>query len=60
VGDVKQGRLLAAMQVLGHDAAFAAGGEVAFEVVLHRHVVAGEGDHAGTVMAVPFRERGCL
>ena len=46
-----------AVQMLGHHAAAAARGQVAGEVVLHRHGIAGERHHAGAVAAVPGVER---
>ena len=57
VRDIEQPGVRARMQVLGHDAALAARGEVAGQVVLHRHGVAGERHHAGAVAAVPGVER---
>ena len=48
----------AAVQVLRHHAAAAARRQVAGEVVLHRHGIAGEPDHAGTEAAVPGIQRG--
>ena len=57
VGDVEQRRLRAAVQVLGHHAAAAARGQVAGQVVLHRHGIAGEPDHARAQAAVPRVQR---
>ena len=55
--DVEQPRLRPGVQMLGHDAASAACGEVAGEIVLHRHGIAGERHHPGTMAAVPVVER---
>ena len=60
VRDVEQSGVVAAVQMFGHDAAFAARGEVAGEVILHRHGIAGERHHPGAVAAMPGVERGRL
>jgi hypothetical protein len=46
--------------MLGHDAAFAASGKLAFEIVLHRHRVAGEWHHPGAMVAMPVIQWGGL
>ena len=60
VRGVEQSRFVAAKQMLGHNAAFAAFGELVLEIVLDRHGIAREGHHAGAMMAVPVFEGGRL
>ncbi len=51
--DVEQSGMGPAMQMFGHDAAFATGRQFIFEVVLHRHGIAGKRHHPRTMMAMP-------
>ncbi len=60
VRDVEQPGVSAGMKMLRENASFAAGGEVAGQIVLHRHGIARERHHAGAVAAVPGVERGRL